>query len=105
MKRLGAIVLLAVTAVCAQQASKWVYFGADHRLHYKADDRGNRIMDFSFAGYRGGGVKLPRVAVAKELGPEAGDNTARIQAAIDEVSAKAPNSDGVRGAVLLRPGT
>ena len=40
--------------------SKWVYVGADQR-HYGTDARGNRIMDFSHAGYNGGGVPLPTV--------------------------------------------
>ena len=80
--------------LCAQTASEWAYFGADRKLHYKTDARGNRIMDFSAAGYRGGGVKVPTVAVAKRLLPEPGDCTARIQAALDEA----------HGAVVLAAG-
>jgi hypothetical protein len=56
-------------------------------------------MDFSHAGYKGGGVALPVVPVAKTLKPITGDNTAQIQSAIDAVS------HGTRGAVLLSPGT
>ena len=63
--------------------SEWAFGGADHRLHYRFDDRGNSIMDFSAAGYRAGGVKLPSPATAQRLTPVAGDNTARIQAALD----------------------
>ena len=51
-------------------------------------------MDFSSAGYRGGGVKLPSVAAAQRLTPVAGDNTARIQAALDQST----------GAVVLAAG-
>ena len=40
-------------------------------------------MDFSSAGYRAGGVKLPSAIAARRLIPASGDNTERIQAALD----------------------
>ncbi len=43
-------------------------------------------MDFSSAGYRAGGVKLPSAVAAQRLTPAAGDNTARIQAALDQAN-------------------
>src|SRR5215469_11845805 len=86
--------LLAASALHAQAISEWAFGGPDHRLHYKTDNRGNSIMDFSSAGYRGGGVKLPPVVAARRLTPVAGDNTARIQAALDNVT----------GAVVLAAG-
>lgn len=101
---IGAIAAVAV-ALAAQATSKWVYFGSDHRLHYQADERGNRILDFSYAGYRGGGVRLPIARVEKTITPIEGDNTARIQAAIDSVAQLSLNKDGLRGAVLLAPGS
>jgi len=88
---------IAAAVLAAPPASKWVYFGADHKLQYRTDDRGNRIMDFSYAGYGGGGVVIPAVAVGRTLEPAQGDNTARIQEALDAVSSP--------GAVLLRSGT
>src|SRR5712692_657895 len=102
---LAAILLLTAPPLLAQGTSAWVYFGSDHLLHYATDDRGNRIMDFSYAGYRGGGVALPDVPVQVTLSPVCGDNTSNIQNAIDKVSALAPDADGFRGAVLLQPGT
>jgi hypothetical protein len=107
-KRLAGVLLLAVvgTAVVgAQGKSKWVYPGRDGRLQYTPDERGNRIMDFSHAGYKGGGVRIPDVRVARRVKPIAGDNTAQIQAAIDEVSRLAIDPQGFRGAVLLERGT
>jgi hypothetical protein len=86
--------LIAAASLHAQAKSEWAYIGTDHRLHYKTDQRGNRIMDFSAAGYRAGGIALPTVAAAKRLTPVAGDNTAAIQAALDEA----------KGAVVLAPG-
>ena len=85
--------------------SKWVYTGADGKLRYATDARGNRIMDFSHAGYKGGGVPLPQVRVARTVRPSPGDNTAVIQAALDAVSAVPVDKEGFRGAVLLEAGT
>ncbi|HEV3202630.1 MAG TPA: hypothetical protein VGZ73_32275 [Bryobacteraceae bacterium] len=103
--RFLATLLVTVALLLAQGASKWVFFGPDRRLQYRLDAHGNRIMDFSFAGYKGGGVKLPAVAVIKTLSPVAGDNKSAIQTAIDEVSRRAPDPSGLRGAVLLKPGS
>lgn len=88
--------------------SEWVYLGADGKLVYKKSPKGDRIMDFSYAGYMGGGVALPDVAVkvtVKPLSDANADCTALIQAAIDKVSAMPLAKDGFRGAVLLAPGT
>jgi hypothetical protein len=97
-------ILLCPAALWPAAVSQWVFFGSDHRLHYKADQHGNRIMDFSSAGYKGGGVRLPQARVLKTLSPVEGDNTAQIQAAIDQVAHAAPDPSGLRGAVLLAPG-
>src|SRR6266851_3700206 len=96
--------LLAICELIAQSKSQWVYFGPGRKLQYRTDAQGNRIMDFSSAGYKAGGVPLPSVAVAKKLSPLHGDNTAQIQGAIDGVSGLTAATDGFRGAVLLQPG-
>ena len=62
-------------------------------------------IDFSFAGYGGGGVPLPEVAAVLRVRPSGGDDTALLQAALDSVGRLAPDSSGLRGAVLLAPGT
>ncbi|MEE2903244.1 MAG: hypothetical protein VYC39_13000 [Myxococcota bacterium] len=64
----------------------------------------NILPDFSYAGYQGGGVAIPDVAVQETLSPVTGDNLAQIQAAIDRVSQLTPDSNGFRGAVLLTRG-
>jgi hypothetical protein len=95
------LLLLSTTVIVARQGkSKWVYLDARQTLRYAADPRGNRIMDFSHAGYRGGGVALPVVPVVRRLGASAGDTTALIQAALDEVS-RGPIGAGIsrRGVV------
>jgi hypothetical protein len=96
--------MLLTAATALAQTSTWVSVGSDGRLHYKKDAQGNRIMDFSFAGYKAGGVALPAVAAKATVTPVSGDNTARIQAAIDSVSQLAPDAGGFRGAVVLAAG-
>jgi hypothetical protein len=87
----------------AAPQSSLVHPGPGGPLVYEPDPAGNTIPDFSHAGYGGGGVPLPDVPVAAELGPASGDATGRIQQAIDRVS-RLPLRDGLRGAVLLRQG-
>jgi hypothetical protein len=86
--------MICAFALHAQTVSEWVFGGPDHRLHYLPDGRGNTVMDFSSAGYRGGGVKLPVAAVCQRFAPAPGDSTARIQAALDNAT----------GAVVLSAG-
>lgn len=81
-----------------------VYPGVDGKLVYVADSLGNRIPDFSNAGYHGGGVAIPLVPVKKVVWPVLGDNAVQIQKAIDEVSALPLDASGFRGTVLLRMG-
>jgi hypothetical protein len=84
--------------------SQWVYAGSDGKLAYKRLSKGDRIMDFSYAGYMGGGVSIPSVPVQKTIAPSGADDTAAIQAAIGAVSSL-PLIGGLRGAVVLQAGT
>lgn len=93
----------SVVPAFAQQ-SEWVRRGATGRLVYTPDAQGDRVPDFSDVGYRGGKVAIPTVAAAVQVSPISGDNTAHIQAAIDQVSALPIGSDGFRGAVELAAG-
>jgi hypothetical protein len=82
----------------------------DSRLVYnKYANRGqtnlvNQIPDFSNAGYKGGGVRIPDLPVRETLTAVQGDCRQLIQDAIDRVSALAPDANGYRGAVLLKAG-
>ena len=87
--------------------SAWVFPGASGRLLSSADALGNRVLDFSSAGYKGGLVPLPlsnSVPVRTNLSPVAGDNTVRIQNAINYVQSLPLDTNGFRGAVLLNAG-
>ncbi|WP_292036449.1 MULTISPECIES: DUF6298 domain-containing protein [unclassified Brevundimonas] len=61
-------------------------------------------IDFSHAGYRGGGAAAPVLPVVIRVEPGEGDDTARILAAIDRVSKTTPDAEGRRGAVFLGAG-
>jgi hypothetical protein len=82
-----------------------VYPGSDGRLVYVSDSLGNTIPDFSHAGYKGGGVAIPIVPVRRTVWPMPGDNSVKIQEAIDEVSTLPADASGFRGAILLKMGT
>ncbi|MDH4238278.1 MAG: hypothetical protein OEW48_01820 [Phycisphaerae bacterium] len=96
---------LACTACSEAAQIEWIHTGPDGKLVYKTTPAGDKIMDFSSAGYMGGGVALPEVPVMRTVEPSGGpDDTAAIQAAIDAVSAMNPQKR-FRGAVLLASGT
>ncbi|MEO8405853.1 MAG: hypothetical protein ABI480_14700, partial [Chitinophagaceae bacterium] len=99
------IVLISIGISHAQTPAKsqWVYPDAKGKLVYKILEQGDKIMDFSYAGYMGGGVSIPSVPVKVTLDPIAGDNSDAIQQAIDKVS-QMEMVNGFRGAVLLKPG-
>jgi hypothetical protein len=101
----GSLWFLASGAQAREQPrSEWVDRGAGRKLLYKTTPSGDRIMDFSHAGYMGGGVAIPTVKVKRTVRPSGGaDDATAIQAALDEVSAL-PLEGGFRGAVLLAPG-
>ncbi|MFM9824521.1 hypothetical protein [Flavobacterium sp.] len=68
----------------------------------------NIIPDFSMCGYGGGGVAIPvGIVPVREtlMAPESGTSRAMIQDAIDRVSLLPLDSNGFRGAILLKAGT
>jgi hypothetical protein len=71
---------------------------------YTRDARANRIPDYSYCGYMASEQLIPEVPVKAVVSWMPGDNTARIQQAIDYVSSLEPDAQGFRGAVLLEKG-
>ena len=63
---LHAVSLTADNKTDASAKSVWVYPGKEGKLIYKTTPAGDKIMDFSHAGYMGGGVALPTVPVVKK---------------------------------------
>jgi hypothetical protein len=61
-------------------------------------------IDFSYAGYEGGGKPLPHVKAVLVVKPTGTDDTTLIQTALDRIAARPVGADGFRGAVLLAAG-
>ncbi|HXA43985.1 MAG TPA: DUF6298 domain-containing protein, partial [Candidatus Angelobacter sp.] len=87
-----------------KKISAIISVGKDGRLVYGLDEKGNRVPDFSTCGYAGGGQPIPEVEVRVVVAPVPGDETARIQKALDYVGALPADTNGFRGAVLLLKG-
>jgi len=104
---LFAFTLLSVSFTSVAQQNKpqsqWVYPANNGKLVYKTTANGDKIMDFSHAGYMDGGVAFPAVPVKRVIKPSGSDDLKQIQKAIDEVSAM-PMVNGFRGAVQLAAG-
>jgi hypothetical protein len=94
----------ATLALGAKQEPSPVTQSKSGQLTYLIDERGDRVPDFSGAGFGGGGVALPVVAARVRVSPAPGDDGPRLQAAIDFVSGLAPDAAGFRGAVQLGAG-
>ena len=88
----------------ADFSKRYVHAGSEGRLVYEIGPRGDRMPDYSHAGYRGGGVEPPLVPAKVIVGPVEGDDTAAIQRALDHVATLPADETGFRGAVLLEAG-
>jgi len=97
------------TAALAKGAgTKWLGMAGGKLAYGKAAD-GSQIPDFSAVGYHAGERALPAAASLKTLATlaadaNAGDDTARIQAALDAARTAALDANGYRGAVVLGAG-
>jgi hypothetical protein len=99
------LLLTLFIAKCpATSKGPWGSLDSSNQLVYRTLPHGDRIVDFSYAGYMGGGVPFPRVPVVRTIEPSGNDDSGAIQRAINEVSGL-PLKNGLRGAVLLTPGT
>jgi hypothetical protein len=110
--RLSAIVLAATLLPCWSVAQKKQkppeppppVAVTGGRLSYAPDEKGDRIPDFSYSGYKGGDNSIPDVPVRVTVPPKDGDATFRVQAALDYVAGLPADKNGIRGAVLLEKG-
>ena len=67
--------------------------------------KGNIIPDFSHCGYMGGGVSLPEVVAVMTVEPQTeGDDTQRLQDAINEVSKRPVDANGFEARCCLSEG-
>ena len=110
LKKAGVFVLIAllvwtVAGYCADVPEiSFLTLDKNGHLVYGTDQKGNQIPDFSHCGYRGANHPIPDCTIRVVLSPVKGDNTGRIQAALDYVAMLPQDSEGIRGAVLLRRG-
>lgn len=106
---LGLLVGLATPTTGVAQTSQWARYGQSGRLIYQMDHQGDRLLDYSKAGYRHG-TPLPDVDEIIDpsrflnISPVAGDNRSHIQNAINQVAALPLGASGYRGVVQLAPG-
>jgi hypothetical protein len=75
------------------------------KLFYTPDSVGNRIIDFSYCGYKASEQTIPTIDVKAVVPVVKGDATMLIQAALDYVALLPLDGNGFRGAVLLQKGT
>ncbi len=106
MKRILSLIILGMvlSADAAPKGPPPIISTAASGLHYDADEGGNLVPDFSSCGYAGGDREIPAAPVRVTVAPVKGDQTARIQSAIDYVAGLAADTNGIRGAVLLLQG-
>jgi len=102
----SSIMILFSTSVLWAQSwqSSLVQMDESGNLTYTSDADGNRIPDFSYAGYRNSEEDIPVIEAVSTISPVAGDNTAHIQNAIDAVSSLEADANGFRGALYLEAG-
>jgi len=105
LRAVALLIACLLTGLLPAQQSAAIAFRDDSGvLRYSADTENNYISDFSHAGYKNGEAELPEIPVVMTIAPVTGDNTAHIQAALDEVAARTPDAAGYRGALLLEAG-
>jgi WD40 repeat protein len=108
LKTLALYLLGFVPAIAfSQPQSKIVYPGKDGRLIcIPYTPQGDVIPDFSYCGYKSGGVKIPDIPAVLTLEPGdfTSDDSKRIQNAINSVAKHTPGKHGFRGAILLKKG-
>jgi hypothetical protein len=93
--------LLLPATVTSQNLSLSVLEGA---IQYHPDSLGNRVLDFSYCGYKQSDQSIPMVENVLFVPYQEEDAYATIQKAIGYVSSQPLNAEGFRGAVLLDKG-
>lgn len=95
---------LKAQTIVERGTSKLYRLDPSGKLVYSKDTKGNRLPDFSHVGYHSGERAIPHVPVKITLEPSQGDDTRRIQDALDKLGALPLGQSGHRGALLLKRG-
>ncbi len=80
-----------------------IYF-ENGKLNYTKDSLKNRIVDFSYCGYKASEESIPTIEIKAIVPVVKGDATLIIQSALDYVATLPMDEKGFRGAVLLQKG-
>lgn len=102
MKKIFSAGLISLLAFTAQ--AEFPLTVKEGKVSYLTDARGNRLLDYSTCGYRNSDVPIPDVGNVIFVPWRQGDNSSRIQRAIDYAASLPIGKDGFRGAVLLDKG-
>ncbi|MDD4968821.1 MAG: DUF6298 domain-containing protein [Paludibacter sp.] len=97
--------LLTLGFVVPVNAQKFPLQVKDGKISYSQDTKGNRILDFSYCGYKSSEQDIPNLKNVIFVPHTDGDATEIIQRAITYVSALKADARGYRGVVLLDKGT
>ena len=102
------LIVLTTNYVFSQSTwqSSIVHFGTNGKLTYVSDINQNRVIDFSYAGYKNSNESIPVITnIITTLSPVSGDNTASINNAIQAAASVMPNANGFRGVIKLNAGS
>ncbi len=98
----GLFCLFAMQSLWAQIPSLILKNG---KVSYNFDSQNNRVLDFSYCGYKSSEKDIPEVPNKILVSHQEDDCSDLIQRAINHVSSLSPDKNGFRGAVLLDKGT
>ncbi len=102
------VTLTSQAVEVSPEVSPYIKDGGDKLSYGPINNAGDRILDFSYAGYKGGGVPLPtpedmphRITIT----PTGNNDNVLISQAIGQLGSMPLNDKGFRGEVYLEAGT
>ena len=103
-KYLSSLVVFCIISLQILPAQNFGLQVKNNKITYTNDSKGNRILDFSYCGYKSSEQDIPNVNNQIFVPKQEGDASEIIQRAISYVSGLKPDAKGFRGAVLLDKG-
>lgn len=96
--------LIILSSLQLHSANKFPLKVTGGKIIYEQDEKGNRVVDFSWCGYRQSADSIPLVSGMIYIPHTTTNASASIQRAINRLAMLPPDSKGQRGAVILAPG-
>ena len=100
----AALCILTLSCFQSVKAQDFPLKIKNNKITYMNDAKGNRILDFSYCGYKSSEQDIPDVKNAIFVPHQEEDASEIIQRAINYVSSLKPDNQGFRGAILLDKG-